>query len=154
MKINKSVGVLLLCLLAAACQREEAGAPAPAPQDAPSTQTPAKADAGLIDGYTPSFEYKIRSQRHTEEGAKYRHVVIVEFLGVDAAGVLESMRSDLGKQDFAVVEPVQHGDGTRLVATKKGIRLAADVYGPDKVKLNNAEARGIVYFGWLDQTPN
>jgi len=150
----------LLCLFTSGCERREPAVegaePSRASTSRPESPRPIRSatTAVLAEGYVPSFEHKIRSQRHVASGPKYRHVVIVEYMDIDAEAVIQALRSDLTAAGFTVSEQAQHGEGIRLPARgKSGVLMASDVYGPQQLKLQNPDARGIVYFGWVDKKP-
>lgn len=109
--------------------------------------------AVLVDGYTPSFEHVLRSQRHEEDGGYFRHVVIVEHIGGDQQSIAETLRTDLEVHGFNVEGPVDHRGAARLIATKRGMRLTGDVHDEATIELNSAGAKGIVQFYWGDREP-
>lgn len=149
------VSVTLLCLLAAGCdQKSSVDQGASSPIDGAATPGPAKSSSVkalvLADNYTPTFALQVRSQRHEAAGAKFRHVVITEYLDMDAPEVIATIQSDLASHGFAVAAPVAHGDATRLVGKKEGLQFFADVHDSPTVELQAENARGIVSFTWMD----
>lgn len=152
------ISTALLCLVLAGCNQEspvDQGASSPVENAA--TPTPAKTSSAtavvLADNYTPTFAHRVRSQRHEATGAKFRHVVITEYLDLDAAAVIAAIQSDLTGRGFTVAAPVAHGGATRLVGKKKALRFVADVHASPAVELQAENARGIVSFTWLDGEP-
>lgn len=150
--------VLAACVMLAACGKtppaEAPQAATPAPVEAPAKPEPqapvASPDqAQLMGGYVPQFAHRVRSQRH-EDG---KHVVIVEFIGLDASAVGAKLQEELAARRLTVKEPVKRPDGTvryQAQNSKVGV-LIADVNGSPALKLG-PDAQGTIYFSWQDIT--
>lgn len=152
---HKLIAPMLLCVLAAACQQEQPDAVVEAQGSttaAPVADKPAES-AVLVGGYTPSFTHTIRSQRHEPAGAKYRHVVIVEYTA-DTTAVIDALQSDLTSRGFKLVGPADYQDAIRIVAeTDDGASMVVTVHGAPALKLQSPGAQGLVTFSWLDNEP-
>lgn len=157
----KLIVPMLLCVLAAACQQEppdaagEARAPvaAAAVVQARSGDAPAAESAVLLDGYSPSFAHTIRSQRHEPAGARYRHVVIVEYTA-DTTAVIDALQSDLKSRGYKLAGPAAYQDAIRIVAEAgDGTSMVVTIHGEPKLELQSPKARGLVTFSWLDNEP-
>lgn len=62
----------------------------------------------MADDYTPSFKHAHRSQRQDEnKDGRFRHVVIVEYLGGDRRQVIDTLRADLEFRAFKVDGPAE-----------------------------------------------
>lgn len=152
-KIGISMAMLFLL---AGCDRESPTPVAPSPVEAttPDVGTPSSSKAVVLaDDYTPTFALQVRSQRHEAAGAKFRHVVITEYIDMDAPAVVAAIQSDLSDRGFAVAEPVAHGDAIRLIGKKGSLQIFADVHESPAVALQADNARGIVSFSWVDGEP-
>lgn len=104
-------------------------------------------------GYQPSFDYRLRSQRHDSlGGGTYRHVVILEYIGrEDADGIADEIASFLSVSGLDVDGPVRNGPAYRYLAKGRGIRLSVDVRpDPEGIMLFAEGGRGIVHFGWRE----
>lgn len=152
---RKTIALAFALLFAAGCSERETATPVPTAASEPSPAGEAKARPvlGVDGGYTPGFPHQLRSQRHVPAGNGFRHVVVVEYLGVGAEEVLSTLQADLSARGFSVDPPMAKGQAYRVVATKKRSSLVVDVSNSPDVQLNAANARGTAYFTWMDRNP-
>lgn len=159
MKSNLAM-TLIVCALAAACGKTPS--PVVSMESSPATQSSNDSSIGaevdatqhalLIGGYVPKFAHKVRSQRHEAvEDGQYRHIVIVEFMGQDAAAVGEALKQELVGRGLTVKGPALRNDGAERYQaqnSKVGV-MFADISASPKLKLS-PDAKGTIYFSWKD----
>lgn len=153
--ISRTYFAALLCVLAAGCSQQDGGAPstasgAPVTENAEASSAAPLRSVALAEGYKLPFAYQLRSQRHTASGAKFRHVVVVEFKGEDAKATLDKTVADLKSKGFTVDPPADHEAGVRVTATGKDSRMTIDIYGPAATTLKFPDTQGLAYITWVD----
>lgn len=143
---------LVVGMSLAACSSETETTPAAGPASADSAPAAAVRDgARLMGGYVPTFAHRVRSQRHEPgEGGKYRHIVIVEYLGIDDAQIGDVLRRDLEDRKLTVRGPMERAGAQRYLAQNSRIgQMFADINTQPKLALGKG-AQGTIYFTWQD----
>ncbi|HVI25737.1 MAG TPA: hypothetical protein VM576_06035 [Xanthomonadaceae bacterium] len=151
---------MMMCMLVAgmlvACNEQ---APSPDRADAAAKVGVAREPAGhkplhepMFDGYRPSFEYALRSDKvGTGKDGKTVRRVILEYFGDDETRLVAALDHDLKRRGYAA-KPWREDGGRRdtQYVKKGGSRVGVTITpATDALAMRNPEADGVVKFVWV-----
>jgi hypothetical protein len=139
------------------CGNTEAPTPRSPPAESPSglsvdvVAPVAKQVAGvaLMDDYVPAFPHKLRSRKQTDTPEGARHVVVLEYLGVDRDTAVTMLTKSLAGDGYRVHGPLPRTGGVQYAFFgPAGRRMDVIFSDADSRPLVNRDAQGMVMFSW------
>lgn len=142
-----------ICALLAACgPGDKAAATGGKGNGSQGTAAPNEKKATLMGGYTPKYNHRLRSQRvDSLPDGKFRHIVIVEYIGYSADEIPQVLAGDLKAAGLTAKGPsAGPGGAQRFFGQNSKIgQLTADLSTNSTLKLGRG-ANGTVYYSWID----
>jgi hypothetical protein len=156
----RTLSIIALALLAAACGKQESPheATAPAQEQAQAAPAKSKAEKALIaDGVVLPFRHVVRSRKSVPvagPNSGNNNVLRVEFQGMDSTQVGDSLRKAFARKSYKVAEVSEKSGVITFVArndNESRVRYVITPAGPAiKVELLRPDSQGMVTFFWKD----